>query len=65
MLNCEYCDYLKNNSFKGQNSSKCMCELTGFVFHKNIEDYQLESHPCYHYPVSKAEVIEQAELKLA
>ena len=65
MLNCEYCDYLKNNNLKGQKNSKCLCELTGFVFHKEVQDYEMENHPCYDYPVSKLMREEKAELKLA
>jgi hypothetical protein len=53
MLYCESCDYLKSASFKASVEKKCVCGLTGFVFHKNIEDYEMENHPCYDYPANK------------
>lgn len=56
MLNCELCNYLKTKDSKSSNESKCVCEFTGFVFHKNIEDYDIEIHPCYDYQSSKASV---------
>lgn len=46
MLNCEYCDYLKRSNSRNESGiGQCMCELTGFVFYKNIEDYEIE-YPC-------------------
>ena len=56
MLNCELCNYLKTKESKSSNESKCVCEFTGFVFNKNIEDYDTEIHPCYDYQFSKASV---------
>lgn len=53
MLNCELCDYFKTAKSNVSNVSKCMCEFTGFVFHKNPEEYDMEKHPCYDYEVSK------------
>ena len=56
MLNCQLCNYLKVKEAKISNESKCVCEFTGFVFHKNIEDYDMEIHPCYDYQITKASV---------
>ena len=56
MLNCELCNYLKTMKSKNSNESKCICEFTGFVFHKNIEDYDFEIHPCHDYQFSKVSV---------
>lgn len=56
MLYCQSCDYLKRNESKSSNECKCVCEFTGFAFHKNIEDYDIEIHPCYNYQISKIAV---------
>jgi len=53
MLYCESCDYLKTTNSKALNKNKTVCGLTGFVFLKNIEDYDMKNHPCYDYPVNK------------
>lgn len=42
MLNCNLCDYLKRDNC----GNKCYCEITGFNFVRNIEEYDME-HPCY------------------
>lgn len=47
MLNCELCDYYK--AVNSKNKNVCMCEFTGFVFHKEPEEYEMNSHPCYAY----------------
>jgi hypothetical protein len=52
MLNCELCDYYKTADFKANSSTICMCEITGFVFHKAVEDYEMENHPCYNYELN-------------
>jgi hypothetical protein len=52
MLNCEWCDYYKTMDFKANGGTKCMCEVTGFVFHKAVEDYEMENHPCYNYELN-------------
>jgi len=49
MLNCQLCDFFKTTESKAQNKSKCVCEYTGFVFHKKVEDYEMENHPCFDY----------------
>ena len=49
MLNCQLCDYFKTADTVAQSKGKCMCEYTGFVFHKKVEDYDMENHPCYEY----------------
>lgn len=71
MLNCELCDYFKETKANAQNVTKCMCEFTGFVFHKNPEDYDMEKHPCYDYEINVVPAEEEeidiiaSELKLA
>jgi hypothetical protein len=48
MLNCDLCNYFKSSTaFKELNGrNTCLCELTGFAFSKNLEDYEIE-YPCY------------------
>lgn len=72
MLNCDLCEYFKTAQSRNQNASKCVCEITGFVFHKNPEDYELENYPCYDYQVNnrveaeeKIIMVEVKEKKLA
>lgn len=64
MLYCESCDYLKTRVFKSSNESKSVCEFTGFVFDRNIEDYVMEIHPCYDYEVSKSSMQTQPKRTL-
>jgi hypothetical protein len=70
MLSCDLCNYYDDAS--GKKQSKCMCELTGFVFHKKPEEYDLENYPCYDYKITwkkpaeeQYEIIEIAQKKLA
>lgn len=71
MLNCELCDYYKTADFKASNSSKCFCEITGFVFHKSVQDYEMENYPCYNYELNaefeeiKKPVVNIGKLKIA
>lgn len=72
MLNCKLCDFFKSADAFSQSKGKCVCEYTGFIFHKNIEDYDMENHPCYEYQLNtgvvkaKAAVAYKGEvLKLA
>lgn len=45
MLNCEKCNYVMK--MNGRNT----CELTGFIFKKSFEDYEMDFHPCYEYSI--------------
>lgn len=72
MLNCDLCEYFKTSQSRNQKIGKCICEITGFVFHKSPEDYDLENYPCYDYQFdnkSEAEekiiMVEPKEKKLA
>ena len=72
MLNCQLCDFFKSADTIAQSKGKCVCEYTGFVFHKKVEDYDMENHPCYEYQPNVAVVKAKAkvahsveELKLA
>lgn len=72
MLYCDLCNYFSSMQSKGQNKSKCVCEITGFVFHKKPEEYDMENYPCYDYEVKsncadkeELQAIEIAEKKLA
>ena len=71
MLDCNLCNYFKSVNSSSKNSSVCMCELTGFIFHKDVQDYDIE-YPCYNFQFERKEPeieeiceIEQDELKLA
>ena len=52
MLNCQLCDFFKSADTIAQSKGKCICEYTGFVFHKKVEEYEMENHPCYEYQPS-------------
>ena len=58
MLHCDLCNYFEGTQTIGQMKSKCMCQLTGFVFHKKPEDYDMENHPCYDYEVKRKPLAE-------
>lgn len=70
MLYCDLCDYCKTAQSRANGQSKCVCEITGFVFHKKPEEYDMENYPCYNYNlnanagISDQEIVE-AEKKLA
>ncbi|MDP4088120.1 MAG: hypothetical protein Q8930_02475 [Bacillota bacterium] len=71
MLDCELCNFFKTKNSELKSEVVCMCELTGFVFHDKVEDYDIE-YPCYSFnleimePKSKENAeIEFDELKLA
>lgn len=71
MLDCELCNYFKSMNSDSKGDNICMCELTGFVFHKKVEDYEIE-YPCYNFNLEVNEPkgqetmeIEYDELKLA
>lgn len=49
MLNCELCDYFKKMNLRLDSKERCYCELTNFVFHKEVSDYKMEEHPCFYY----------------
>ncbi|ERI94473.1 hypothetical protein HMPREF1982_01109 [Clostridiales bacterium oral taxon 876 str. F0540] len=65
MLHCDLCDYYKTANTKGQGAGKCMCELTGFVFHKNVEEYDLENHPCFDYEVKTIATKQDYSIKIS
>jgi hypothetical protein len=65
MLHCDLCDYYKTTHTKGQSTAKCMCELTGFVFHKKVEDYDFENHPCYEYDVKANAVNQELSVRIS
>jgi hypothetical protein len=48
MLNCEKCNYIKTATGKESKIIKT-CGLTGFVFRKEFEAYEMGNHPCYNY----------------
>lgn len=54
MLDCELCNYFKMKSSDSKGESVCMCELTGFVFHNKVEDYDIE-YPCYSFNMEVSE----------
>ncbi|MFL0268610.1 hypothetical protein [Candidatus Clostridium radicumherbarum] len=56
MLYCDQCNYYKTAHVKSLKVSKCMCELTGFVFYKKPEEYNLEKYPCYYYELKTRKV---------
>lgn len=56
MLNCGLCNYYKNVNSNTVNKSICMCEFTGFIFHKQPEEYEMKDHPCYEYEINKGTV---------
>lgn len=51
MLYCDLCNYYKSAQVRGKEESKCMCELTGFVFHLKPEEYDMENYPCFDYEI--------------
>lgn len=46
MLDCKICNYYKKVNADIRNSSACVCEMTGFEFKKDIEEYEMD-YPCY------------------
>jgi|GEM_PF-2581544 len=62
MLLCNLCNYYKTSNVKNQIISKFICELTGFVFHNNPEEYNLEKYPCFDYEF-KTTKIETEQLR--
>jgi hypothetical protein len=46
MLNCEVCNYYKSSNVNIRENKACICEMTGFEFKKDIEEYEME-YPCY------------------
>lgn len=72
MLNCGLCDYYKTVNSNSKKRSICMCEFTGFVFHKEPEEYEVNNHPCYDYEankvaakVEKVILVSESEVKTA
>lgn len=72
MLSCNSCSYMKKFDSCNSDKNKQFCELTGFVFHKEIEDYEMENHPCYEYKlveneeiIIESEFVENEEFKTA
>lgn len=49
MLNCEQCNYIRTREQSEPKSIKYVCNFTGFVFNKEISDYDMNEHPCYCY----------------
>lgn len=71
MLNCELCNYFKTVDLKNSGKQVGVCEFTGFVFQKNVQDYEIE-YPCYQEQLNeitaeynKSEDIDLEERKLA
>lgn len=71
MLDCKLCNYYKSVNSSSAEENKCMCQLTGFVFHKDTEEYDIE-YPCYNFQFEREapedyEIVasESEELKLA
>lgn len=58
MLSCEICAYFKTT--RAAAKTNCMCDLTGFVFHKKVEDYEMENYPCYDYQFNIGSVENEA-----
>lgn len=56
MLNCEKCNYIKEVRSKESKGAHMSCELTGFIFNKNFEDYEMENHPCFNYNIQEEEL---------
>ncbi|MBC8060903.1 MAG: hypothetical protein H7Y18_09575 [Clostridiaceae bacterium] len=46
MLACEMCNYYKRVNVEARTNNACVCEITGFQFKKDIEEYEME-YPCY------------------
>jgi hypothetical protein len=49
MLNCEKCNYIKRVGSKEAKGVHFCCELTGFMFKKDFQDYDMDNHPCFNY----------------
>lgn len=71
MLDCKLCNYFKSINSGKSAEHKCMCQLTGFVFHKETEEYDIE-YPCYNFEFERKApeneeltAAESDELKLA
>lgn len=47
MINCGLCDYFKTIEFSGK--TFCYCELMGFLFDNQIEEYEFDITPCHEY----------------
>lgn len=47
MLSCELCNYIKILGKENSKGAKYFCEFTGYVFYKDIDDYEMKTHPCY------------------
>jgi hypothetical protein len=46
MLDCELCNYYKKENVDVKKKHNCFCEITGFEFKKDIEEYEME-YPCF------------------
>lgn len=49
MLSCEKCNYIKNVQAYDTKEAKYICEFTGYVFYKEISEYDMHAHPCFKY----------------
>ena len=71
MLDCGLCNYLKTIDTNSKGVNVCKCELTGFIFNQQIDNYEIE-YPCYNVNFERLEMetkesleLEYDELKLA
>lgn len=59
VLYCDLCNYYA----EAKGKTKCICELTGFAFHKEPHEYDMENYPCFDYQINKGdtsvEILEQ------
>ena len=62
MLNCENCNYIKKMSGKDVKNVQMSCTLTGFVFRKEFEDYEMGNHPCYNYKFQEDDNSEESSI---
>jgi hypothetical protein len=46
MLDCGICNYYKEVNTDVRKNNSCVCEMTGFEFKKDMEEYEME-YPCY------------------
>ena len=71
MLDCKLCNYFKSVNSNSKGVNVCKCELTDFIFNKDIENYEIEA-PCSNVNFERLEMetkesleMEYDELKLA
>ena len=55
MLDCEICNYYKKTNVDLRKNNVCVCEITGFEFKKDVEEYEM-NYPCYDNKFNMAEL---------